>query len=205
MFVKRKNDRRAAISPLFLLVTVLLPVLSGKSWVLLFAMAALLHECGHFVTLWLLGGRVERFSLRLSGAEIGYRSNCLSYGREILLALAGPGTNLVCACLCAVLVRLWPEPGLYRFIGCHLTLALFNLLPALPLDGGRALKVFLESRWPLFGEYITRIISGGVGLVLALLGLSVLKTNRNPTLLAAGMVILLKSDVKTLYTSPKNC
>lgn len=197
-------DKRAAISPLFVLVTVLFPVLSGNNWICLFALAALLHECGHLAVLWLLGGRVERLSLRLTGAEIGYRSERLSYGGEVLLALAGPGINLLCACLCAVLTRLWSEPRLYRFIGCHLALALFNLLPALPLDGGRVLKALLESRWPFTGEVITRAISGGVGLFLLLLGLYVLKINRNPTLLAAGVVILLKSNVKTLYTSLKN-
>lgn len=196
---------RTAVSPLFVLVTVLFPVLAGRRWIFLFGLAALLHEGGHLASLWLLGGRMERLSLRLTGAEIGYRSERLSYGGEVLLALAGPGMNLLCASLCAVLADRWPEPWLYRFIGCHLTLALFNLLPALPLDGGRVLKAMLEYRWPLLGEQIARAVSGGVGLVLALLGLYVLKVNRNPTLFAAGIVILLKSDVKTLYTSRKNC
>lgn len=205
VFVKSKGRGRAAVSPLFLLVTILFPVLAGKNWILLFALAAFLHECGHLMALWLLGGRVERFSLRLSGAEIGYRSGNLSYGGEALLALAGPGMNLLWACLCALLTRPWPDPRLYRLVGCHLTLALFNLLPALPLDGGRVLKALLEAHFPLTGESITRAVSGGVGLTLSLLGLCVLKTNRNPTLLAAGVVILLKSDVKTLYTSRKNC
>ncbi len=197
-------DKRAAISPLFVLVTVLFPVFTGNSWVFLFALAALLHEGGHLAALWLLGGRMERLSLRLTGAEIGYRSERLSYGGEVLLALAGPGMNLLCACLCAIFTRSWPDPRLYRFIGCHLTLALFNLLPALPLDGGRVLKALLEYRWPFMGEAVARAISGGVGLFLLLLGLYVLKTNQNPTLFAAGTVILLKSDVKTLYTSLKN-
>lgn len=203
VFVKHKDRGRAAVSPLFLLVTVLFPVLTGKSWILLFALAALLHECGHLLALWLLGGRVERLSLRLSGAEIGYRGSHLSYGGEVLLALAGPLMNLLWACLCAGMTRLWPEPWLYRLVGCHLTLALFNLLPALPLDGGRVLKALLESHYPLAGEGVARAVSGGVGLVLALLGLSVLKNNGNPTLFAAGAVILLKSDVKNTLHLPK--
>ena len=205
VFVKRRTGVRTAISPLFVFVTVVFPVITGKRWVFLFALAAMLHEFGHLAALWLLGARMERLSLRLSGAEIGYRGERLSYGGEALLALAGPGMNLFCASLGAFLAQRWPRPGLYRFIGCHLTLALFNLLPALPLDGGRVLKALLESRWPLAGEKITRMISGGVGLVLVLLGLHILQINRNPTLLAAGAVILLKSDVKTLYTSRKNC
>lgn len=195
VFVKSQTRGRAAVSPLFLFVTVLFPVLAGKSWILLFALAAFVHECGHLLALRLLGGRVARFSLRLSGAEIGYQGGRLSYGGEVVLALAGPLMNLLWACLCALLTRLWPDPRLYRLVGCHLTQALFNLLPALPLDGGRVLKALLESRFPLAGENIARIVSGGVGMILALLGLYVLKTNRNPTLLAAGVVILLKSDV----------
>lgn len=205
VFVKSKASVRAAVSPLFVLVTVLFPLITGKSWIFLFALAALLHECGHLLALWLLGGRVERLSLRLSGAEIGYRGSRLSYGGEALLALAGPGMNLLWACLCGLLARRWPDPRLYRFVGCHLTLALFNLLPALPLDGGRVLKALLESLFPLKGEPAARAVSGGVGLLLLLLGLYVLKTGQNPTLLAAGVVILLKSGGKTLYTSRKNC
>lgn len=205
VFVKRSKGGRAAASPLFLFVTVLFPALTGKDWLLLFALAALLHECGHLAALWLLGGRAERFSLRLTGAEIAYHSGSLSYGGEVLLALAGPLANLLCAGVCALLSRFLPVSQLYRFIGCHLTLALFNLLPALPLDGGQVLKALLEYRLPLAGERIARTISVGVGVILALLGLYVLKAGQNPTLLAAGTVILLKSRGKPLYTSRKNC
>lgn len=145
------------------------------------------------MALWLLGGRVERFSLRLSGAEIGYRSGNLSYGGEALLALAGPGMNLLWACLCALLTRPWPDPRLYRLVGCHLTLALFNLLPALPLDGGRVLKAALEACFPLWGERIACGVSAGVGCLLAAAGVVLLGKSGNLTLLAAGVVILLRT------------
>lgn len=203
VFVKRKAFGRTAVSPLFLLAAVLFPLWSGRKWVLLFGLAAFLHECGHLAALALLGGRMERLSFRLTGAEIGYRAGSLSYGGEVVLALAGPGMNLLCAGMCALLTRRWPDPRLYRFIGCHLTLALFNLLPALPLDGGRVLQALLESRWPLAGETVARKISGMVGLILAFLGLYGLKTGGNPTLFAAGVVILLKSNGKKPLHLPK--
>ncbi len=193
---------RLAVSLPFLWVTVLLPLVSGRRWLLLFALAALLHELGHLAALYLLDGRVERLCLRLSGGEIRYGGS-LSYGGDALVALAGPLTNGLCALLCAALARRWPWPELYRFIGCHLTLALFNLLPALPLDGGRVLRAALDSRFPLYGETITRAVSLTLGFFLTLLGLALLQRAQNPTLFAAGWVILLRSDVKKALHLPK--
>lgn len=203
VFVKSRERARAAVSPLFLCAAVLLPAINGKTWVLLFALAAFLHECGHLLALRLLRGRVEGLNFRLSGAEIRYRSGSLSYGGEVILALAGPGMNLLCALLAAAAARTHPDGMLYRFIGCHLVLALFNLLPALPLDGGRVLQAALEARFPMEGELYARRVSRAVGAALLLPGLLVLLKSGNPTLFSAGGVILLRSGAKRTLHLPE--
>jgi Zn-dependent protease len=76
----------------------------------------------------------------------------------LLVALAGPGTNLALAAVSAVALG-WlaggPEPGLVRgafaamawtSLGINCALAVFNLLPVPPLDGGRVLAALLPAR-----------------------------------------------------------
>ena len=184
---------RFSCSLSFLLATVLLLLASHKSWLLLFWVAAILHELGHLLALYLLGGRVSRFCFRLSGGELQYDGKHLSYGKEILLALAGPGVNLLCAWLCGWLAAFGHRELLYQFSGCHLVLAFFNLLPALPLDGGRVLQSLLELRYPMEGEHLASLVSLCVGVILLLLGLVVLLRGGNLTLFSAGGVILLRS------------
>lgn len=64
---------------------------------------------------------------------------------ELLVALAGPGSNIILALLFAIAYRLFPSPDLflyfYSFIFTNLALAFFNLLPIPPLDGS---QVFLN-------------------------------------------------------------
>lgn len=192
-----------ACSLSFLAAGVFLLTSARRSWLLLFWLAAILHELGHLAALRLLRGRVEALRFRLSGAEICYRGTGISYGGEVLLALAGPGMNLLWAAVLALASRWYPEDLLYRFIGCHLVLALFNLLPALPLDGGRVLQSALETRFPLEGEGYARRVSLAVGAVLFLLGLYVLLQKGNPTLFSAGGVILLRSGAKRALHLPE--
>lgn len=96
--------------------------------------AAAAHEIGHWVAIVLSGGRVCRLRLCAVGAELVLERS-LSYGRELFCALAGPAVNLllaVCACR-------GTGERMLLFAGLNLALALFNLLPVAPLDGGRAL------------------------------------------------------------------
>ena len=74
--------------------------------------------------------------LGIAGAEMELRRP-LSYPREALCALAGPGVSLALAWLGHML------PGGALFAGINLVLALFNLLPVSGLDGGRALNCAL--------------------------------------------------------------
>lgn len=111
----------------------------GIFWRFLAAMTV--HELAHAAVLLLLGGRIE--SVRLSFAQVELRTGLLSDRTELWSTAAGPGINL----LCGWLFRRWMP----AFAAVSLLLALFNLLPVWPLDGGRLLRTLLRMRWGAAG------------------------------------------------------
>lgn len=144
----------------------------------LFFASLLLHELGHAVvarregmeiagiTLWLFGG-VARFSGMFPSARA-----------ELRIALAGPAVSLVLGGLFVGLSQL-PLPravdGVVAWLGTiNLILLAFNMLPALPLDGGRVLRALL---WHSSGDFTraTRA-AGSLGRIFGygLTGLGVL-------------------------------
>lgn len=87
---------------------------------------------------------------------------------EVLVALAGPASNLVMALLGAAVIRLLVALGigvpelvaqtLWLFVVFNVALALFNLLPVPPLDGSTILFRFLPARYawqlrPMLSQY----------------------------------------------------
>jgi Zn-dependent protease/predicted transcriptional regulator len=137
----------------------------------LFFLSILLHELGHAfqarregleidgITLWLFGG-VARFSGMFPTA-----------GAEFRIAVAGPLVSLVLggAFVGGALIPSLPSAadGVCAWLGfTNLALLAFNLIPALPLDGGRMLRAAL---WAWKGDLrgATRL-AAGVGRVLAL-------------------------------------
>ena len=103
--------------------------------------AAVCHELGHWLVLRRVGGRIQRLHITVFGAEMQVDDRRISYGGELLAAAAGPMINLLLAAAIGLLGRWW-EP-MYLFAGAQLVLGAFNLLPALPLDGGRILWLAL--------------------------------------------------------------
>src|SRR2546427_3301429 len=94
----------------------------------------------------------------------------------LLVALAGPATNLVLAALSAAILGMLPSPReatesanllrqlAFASLTVNCVLAVFNLLPVPPLDGGRVLTAFLPS-----GAARALARMEGVGLVIVLL------------------------------------
>lgn len=122
-----------------LAVWALLLYLDSGTLVLQALVACALHEGGHWAAIRLLGGRVTRLRITWAGADMALSARRpLGPGRTLLAALAGPAVNLLCAWGCS-----WLGEGWYCAAGIHLALALFNLLPAAPLDGGRILSCLL--------------------------------------------------------------
>lgn len=136
----------------------------GIFWPFLAAMTV--HELVHAAVLLLLGGGIE--SVRLSFAQVELRTGLLSDRTELWSTAAGPGINL----LCGWLFRRWMP----AFAVVSLLLALFNLLPVWPLDGGRLLRTLLRMRWGAAGVNASQTL--GLLFGLGLLGGAVFAARR---------------------------
>ena len=88
---------------------------------------------------------------------------------ELAVALAGPAVNVVLAAVLGVvlLVTGWSGFGLLQpLFFANLSLALFNLIPAFPMDGGRALRAYLAMG---VGSRRATAIAVGLGKFVAVL------------------------------------
>lgn len=130
-------------------------------WIL----ACLIHEIGHFLLIKAFGGRVESIRLTAVGAEMTLNSGIsFSYGKEIIVSVAGPIANLFFA-----LIFLQYEG--YLFAGICLCLGILNLTPIYPLDGGRILTCIMMQVYPRYADIVVKGVS--VFFAGSLLGLGI--------------------------------
>ena len=145
-------------------------------------LAAAVHEGGHLAVMCVFGAPPAAMRFNPFGVDLKRGENRLSFGREALVALAGPAANLLLA------GGLWllHNPAFSMMLTANLILAGFNLLPVEPLDGGQALYAALCMR--VSGEAAAKgvqVLSFFVVVPLAALGLLLLFQSRyNFTLLA---------------------
>lgn len=114
---------------------------------------AIIHELGHLLTGIVLGFKPNKIELTPFGLSIGFKINLKDYNKKIkkakaieekkiIIAMAGPVANLL---IMFIIYKL--NINIYEkimIIYSNLLLVLFNILPILPLDGGRILKGILH-------------------------------------------------------------
>lgn len=144
----------------------------GRGNEFLFALLALLlHEGSHCLMARAFGCRVESMTLLPFGGMARIAHGGLSPYGEFCIAAAGPAVSFVLGGFTAALAYFFPltMTSLDWFLTYNLILALVNLIPALPLDGGRMLRCLLSK--PLGENRATRLacvlgILSGLGLCL---------------------------------------
>jgi Zn-dependent protease/CBS domain-containing protein len=144
----------------------------------LFFASLLLHELGHSWVARREGMEINGITLWLFGGVSEFKTRFPSAGAEFRIAIAGPLVSLLLG-LIFVLIALAGLPsavdGVAAWLGyINLTLLAFNLIPALPLDGGRVLRAAL---WRIRGDlgWATRIaaeIGRGFGYLFIALGIA---------------------------------
>ncbi|MEO6599887.1 MAG: site-2 protease family protein [Polyangiaceae bacterium] len=140
-----------------------------------------LHELGHSLTAQRFGVSVSEILLLPIGGVARLTSEPRKPLHELLIALAGPLVNLALALGLLLVLNHYQVPldtsdldeladpsalGLVRSLfWANLALALFNLLPALPMDGGRIFRALLSLG---VGRSRATRIAAGVGQVIAI-------------------------------------
>jgi len=144
----------------------------------IFFASLLLHELGHAVQAKRDGVEIEGITLWLFGGVARFKGMFPSAGAELRIAVAGPLVSLVLGGLFVGVALAGVAPsavdGVAAWLGyINLLLLGFNLLPALPLDGGRVLRSLL---WLRSGDFsratqIAGDVSRGFGYLLIGFGL----------------------------------
>jgi Zn-dependent protease/CBS domain-containing protein len=140
---------------------------------LFFFLSILLHEFGHALQARREGIEIDGITLWLFGGVARFKGSFRSAGAEFRVAIAGPLVSLALGGLFVLIALINGLPsavdGVASWLGyINITLLVFNLIPAQPLDGGRVLHAAL---WRARGDFAwaTRIaanVGRGFGYLL---------------------------------------
>ncbi|MBM4155769.1 MAG: site-2 protease family protein [Lentisphaerae bacterium] len=162
---------------LLILLPLLLLQFPMSLWVLgLAAMAGFfasiaLHELGHALVSMRFGCRARDIVLLPIGGVAQLECLPRSPRQEMLIAAAGPAVSLLLALAGSLAAKLLDAAGarpaalVAGLLGqVNLTLALFNLIPSFPMDGGRIFRAFLS---PFLGRLLATRIASWIGRAFA--------------------------------------
>ncbi len=197
------GDTTVSVHPI-MFVSLLYAFVVGHGWFMVLAtVSILLHECAHAMTAAAFGQRPHSIELTPLGAVMRLEDEaCLPAVKRGLMLLAGPVMTLLlcwCALSLAKVHLISMELGRMLFLS-NLSILLLNLLPALPLDGGRLLSLVLECLLPL--RTVNRIMrtigsSLGIGMILINLYISWKYGGWNLSLACAGCCLVYTAVIAT--------
>ncbi len=166
---------RIRAHPLALLMPVAALLLGVREEVAALMVGLAVHEAAHLLAARVLGVGVRQLSLMPFGGAIALENPyALAPAKLLAVAAAGPAGSLLALITSAALAH-WHvlSPGFaLALVRANLLLGLFNLLPALPLDGGRMLYALTANRLGR-ARAVELGIRVGYGLAAALVAMAV--------------------------------
>ncbi len=138
--------------------------------------SVLLHELGHALVARHLGVRVAGIELHFFGGAAKLTAQPKSAGDEIAIAAAGPAVSFALGGVGMVLATL---TGWYVFLvfgWINLIMGVFNLVPALPMDGGRIFRAALSRRMGFArATEVSVTVARGVAIAMGLIAVFTLQ------------------------------
>ena len=160
----------------------LVAAIGGVLFILAIFATVVLHELGHAVTARRFGIRTKDITLLPIGGIARLERMPDVPRHDLWVALAGPAVNLAIAAIVfsiSTLAGTHPVLALPaaavgtidRFVAINVWLAVFNLIPAFPMDGGRALRALLAERTNCVrATQIAASLGQGVALIFGVIG-----------------------------------
>lgn len=158
--------------------------LAAVSFILLLFLCVTLHEFGHILAARHFGVRTPEIILLPIGGVSKLERIPERPREELIMAAAGPAVTLVIASLLLLMLGgLPPTESIFEDVSpravlaqlalANITLFVFNLLPAFPLDGGRMLRAILAHfHGHLRGTQLAAAIGKGAAIMLGIIALS---------------------------------
>lgn len=185
------------------------PAAAGASVILIALIFAcvVLHEFGHILVARRYGVYATEVTLLPIGGVANLDRMPEKPSQELLVALAGPAVNIVIAIALFLVIGAIdssalteidnPSVNLFvRLAGANLFLAIFNLLPAFPMDGGRVLRAALAMWMPRSdATRIAALIGQGFAFLLGFLGLF-----GNPLLVFIAIFVYIAASAEAQMT-----
>lgn len=143
------------------------------------AAAVFFHECAHLAALKILGGRMRKLTPAPFGLCMEFDESTISLRGEAAVSAAGCAVNFFSTLISVVLYKCF-DIDILNFGAVSLVLALVNLIPTEPLDGGRLLSLFITAiKGPTVAYRVTSAITYAFGFVVFLVASYALLTSQS--------------------------
>lgn len=184
----------------------------GVLFILVFFGIVLLHELGHCLAARRFGIQTHDITMLPIGGLARLERMPEKPGQELVIALAGPMVNVLIGVALYLILR---EPDSRRLLGgvrlaggdllanlfvANGMMALFNLVPAFPMDGGRVLRALLAMRMD-FGRATELAATTGQALAWAFGAIGLVK---NPWLLIIAIFVFLGAEAEADFVKTKS-
>ena len=173
------------VSPLFFVFWLILALFGDVSNILHVLICAVVHEAAHICTFIALGAEIKDIEILSFGLSASLKNTMkLSCKKEIICAAAGPTANIVFAVI-AMLLTYFPNiEGAEFLFYCNAALAGINLLPIVPLDGGRIIYfLLLDVLEVKKADIIAKIIAFLLLVPMTVFGVWLVLYNKNVSVL----------------------